>query len=208
MSQKPIFALEQLTKAYGRTPVLKDVSLVFLEGAKIGVIGANGAGKSTLLRIMAGQDKEYDGTARLADGMTAGYVPQEPRLDESKTVRENVELAVEPIRALLQQQEELGEKLGTELDPDQMEKVMAELDRVQHEIDARDGWEIDRHVEVAMSKLHLPPPENMVSECSGGERRRVALCKVLLQHPDLLLLDEPTNHLDVETVAWLETILA
>ena len=208
MSQKPIFSLEELTKSYGLQPVLKDVSLVFLMGAKIGVIGANGAGKSTLLRIMAGQDKEFDGVARLADGMTVGFVPQEPRLDETKTVRENVELAVEPIRALLRVQEELSEKLGTELSEVEMEKVLADLDRVQHEIEARDGWEIDRHVEVAMSKLRLPPPENMVNECSGGERRRVALCKTLLAHPDLLLLDEPTNHLDVATVAWLETVLA
>ncbi len=185
MSQKPIFSLETLTKTYGRNPVLKEVSLVFLKGAKIGVIGANGAGKSTLLRIMAGQDKEFDGSARLADGMTVGFVPQEPRLDETKTVRENVELAVEPIRAMLRKQEEMSEKLGTELEPDEMERVLADLDRVQHEIEARDGWEIDRHVEVAMSKLHLPPAESKVSECSGGERRRVALCKTLLEHPDL-----------------------
>ena len=205
---KPIFALERLTKSHGRKTVLNDVSLVFLEDAKIGVIGQNGAGKSTLLRIMAGQDKEYDGEARLADGRTVGYVPQEPRLDESKTVRENVELAVEPIRALLRRQEELSEKLGQELEADAMEKVLAELDKVQHEIEARDAWELDRHLEVAMTKLHLPPPDSMVRECSGGERRRVALCKVLLEHPDLLLLDEPTNHLDVETVSWLEETLA
>ena len=208
-TQKPIFALESLTKAYQHNkPVLKDVNLVFLDGAKIGVIGANGAGKSTLLRIMSGQDKDYEGTARLADGKTVGYVPQEPTLAEDMTVRENVELAVEPIRALLHRQEELSMKLGEDIDPDGMDRIMADLDRVQTEIEARDGWELDRHVETAMTKLHLPPGEKSVRECSGGERRRVALCRTLLEHPDLLLLDEPTNHLDVETVSWLEETLA
>jgi ATP-binding cassette ChvD family protein len=208
MSDKPIFALEGLTKVWGRKTVLKDINLVFLDNAKIGVIGANGAGKSSLLRIMSGQDKEYEGTARLADGKTAGYVPQEPKLDETKTVRANVELAVAPIRALLHRQEELSAKLGEDLPAAEMDKVMQELDRVHAEIETKDAWEIDRFVETAMTKLHLPPGEKMVSECSGGERRRVALCKVLLEHPDLLLLDEPTNHLDVETVSWLEETLA
>ena len=208
MSGKPIFSLEQLTKSHGRKTVLKEVSLVFLDDAKIGVIGQNGAGKSTLLRIMAGQDTEYDGVARLADGKTVGYVPQEPKLDEDKTVLGNVEIAVAPIREMIKRQEELSEKLGTELTPEEMESVLGELDKVQNEIEARDGWEVDRHLEVAMTKLHLPPPDKPVSACSGGERRRVALCKVLLEHPDLLLLDEPTNHLDVETVSWLEETLA
>ncbi len=208
MSEKNILAIEGLTKGYGLKPILKDISLVFFEGAKIGVIGSNGAGKSTLLRILAGQDTEYEGTVRLADGATIGYVPQEPALAEDKTVRENVELAVAPIRALLARQEELGMKLGEEMSPDDMEKVMAEFDKVQQEIDARDAYDLDRHVETAMSKLHVPDGDKMVSECSGGERRRVALCKVLLEHPDVLLLDEPTNHLDVESVAWLETTLA
>ncbi len=205
---KPIFSVENLSKTYARRPILKDVSLVFLEGAKIGVIGQNGAGKSTLLKIMAGWDTEYDGVARPRDGITIGYVPQEPRLEEGKTVRENVELAVAPIRALLEHQEDLSEKLGTDLTPDEMEKVMDELATAQTEIEARDAWELDRHVEVAMTKLHLPPGEKNVSQCSGGERRRVALCRTLLEHPDLLLLDEPTNHLDVDTVAWLESTLA
>jgi ATP-binding cassette ChvD family protein len=208
MAERNIFALERLTKSFGKKPVLNDVSLVFLENAKIGVIGANGAGKSTLLRIMAGVDKEYDGTARAADGITVGYVPQEPRLAESQTVRENVELAVEPIRALLREHEELSMRLGEELSPEAMDKVMADLDRLQHEIEARDAWELDRHVETAMTKLHLPEGHKVVGECSGGEKRRVALCKVLLEHPDLLLLDEPTNHLDVESVRWLEETLA
>ncbi len=208
MSEKPIFSLEHLTKSYqGKKPVLNDISLVFLEGAKIGVIGQNGAGKSTMLRIMAGVDKDYEGTARLADGKTVGYVPQEPKLAEDLTVRENVELAVQPVRNLLQQHEDLSMKLGEDMSPDQMEKLMEELERLQHEIEAKDAWELDRHIETAMTKLHLPPGEKRVDACSGGERRRVALCRTLLEHPDVLLLDEPTNHLDVETVRWLEETL-
>ena len=208
MSDKPIFALERVTKKHGRKTVLNDVSLVFLEGAKIGVIGVNGAGKSTLLRIMAGQDKEFDGVARPADNITVGYVPQEPKLVETMTVRENVELAVKPIRDLLTRYEELNLKLGEDLSDAEMKRVTAELDRVQNEIDAKDAWSIDVHVETAMTNLHLPPRDVNVRELSGGERRRVALCKTLLEHPDILLLDEPTNHLDVETVAWLEETLA
>jgi len=208
MSDKPIFAIERLTKSYqSKKPVLKDISLVFLEGAKIGVIGQNGAGKSTLLRIMAGVEKEFDGVARLADNRTVGFVPQEPKLLEDLTVRGNVEQAVAPIRNLLRQHEELSVKLGEELSAKEMDKVMADLERLQHEIEAKDAWEIDRHVETAMTKLHLPPGEKMVNACSGGERRRVALCRTLLEHPDLLLLDEPTNHLDVDTVRWLEETL-
>ena len=208
MSDKPIFALERLTKAYqGKKPVLQNVSLVFLENAKIGVIGQNGAGKSTMLRIMAGVDKEFDGVARLAEGKTVGYVPQEPKLAEGLTVRENVELAVAPVRALLKKHEDLSMKLGEDLPPKEMDKVMADLEKLQHEIEAKDAWELDRHVETAMTKLHLPAGDKNVSACSGGERRRVALCRTLLEHPDLLLLDEPTNHLDVETVRWLEETL-
>ncbi|MFK7739510.1 MAG: energy-dependent translational throttle protein EttA [Planctomycetota bacterium] len=209
MSDKPIFAVEKLTKSYqGKKPVLNDISLVFHEGAKIGVIGQNGAGKSTLLRIMAGEDKEYDGVARLADGKTVGYVPQEPKLIEDLTVRENVEKAVEPIRILLKQHEEVSMKLGEDMPQAEMDKVMSEFERLQAEIETKDAWEIDRHVETAMTKLHLPPGEKNVSACSGGERRRVALCRTLLEGPDLLLLDEPTNHLDVETIRWLEEQLA
>jgi sulfate-transporting ATPase len=208
MSARNIFALEGLTKSYGKKPVLNDVSLVFLENAKIGVIGANGAGKSTLLRIMAGVDKEYDGIARAAEGVTIGYVPQEPRLQDDVSVRDNVELAVAPIRELLKRHEDLSMKLGEELAPDAMEKVLDDLDKLQHEIEARDAWELDRHVETAMTKLHLPDGDKLFGECSGGEKRRVALCKVLLEHPDILLLDEPTNHLDVESVRWLEETLA
>ena len=209
MSDKPIFAVERLTKSYdNKKPVLSDVSLVFNYGAKIGVIGQNGAGKSTLLRIMSGQDKEFDGVARLADGMTVGYVPQEPTLLETLTVRENVEKAVEPIRNLLKAHEAVSMKLGEDLPEKEMDKVMAEFERLQAEIQTKDAWEIDRHVETAMTKLHLPAGHKMVNACSGGERRRVALCRTLLEQPDLLLLDEPTNHLDVETVRWLEETLA
>jgi energy-dependent translational throttle protein EttA len=209
MSDKPIFSLERLTKSYDlKKPVLNDVSLTFLEGAKIGVIGQNGAGKSTLLKIMAGVDTEFEGVARARDGLTVGYVPQEPKLDEDLTVRGNVEKAVQPIRDLLAEHDALNEKLAEEMSADQMDKVLQKLGKVQEEIEAKDAWELDRHVETAMTKLHLPPSDAMVSQCSGGERRRVALCRTLLEHPDLLLLDEPTNHLDVETVAWLEQTLA
>ena len=162
MSDKPIFALEELTKSYqGKKPVLNDVSLVFLENAKIGVIGQNGAGKSTLLRIMAGVDKEYDGVARLAEGKTVGFVPQEPKLLEDLSVRDNVEKAVEPIRELLRQHEEVSMKLGEEMSDKEMAKVMEEFERLQHEIDAKDAWEIGRHVETAMTKLHLPADDKM-----------------------------------------------
>jgi ATP-binding cassette ChvD family protein len=208
MSERNILGLEAVGKSYGQKPILKDISLVFFDGAKIGVIGQNGAGKSTLLRIMAGAEKEFDGVVRPADNATVGYVAQEPRLVEDKTVRENVELAVAPIRALLARQEELSAKLGEDLSAEDMERVLADLDRVQQDIEARDAWELDRHVETAMTRLHLPPGEKLVRECSGGEKRRVALCKVLLEHPSVLLLDEPTNHLDVESVAWLEQTLA
>ena len=171
MSEKPIFSLEALTKSYDlKKPVLKDVSLTFLEGAKIGVIGSNGAGKSTLLRIMSGLDTDFEGVARAKDGLTVGYVPQEPRLVEDKTVRENVELAVAPVRALLAEHDQLNERLGGELSPDEMDKVLQDLGRVQEEIEHKDAWELDRHVETAMTKLHLPPADALVSECSGGEQ--------------------------------------
>src|SRR5262249_35591197 len=147
------------------------------------------------------------GSARPADNITIGYVAQEPRLNDTKDVRGNIEEAVAPVRALLQKSEELGAKFGEDLSPDQMEKVQAEFDRVQDRINAVDGWDLDRHLEIAMDAMRLPPGEAKVTTLSGGERRRVGLCKVLLQKPDLLLLDEPTNHLDAESVAWLERTL-
>jgi ATP-binding cassette ChvD family protein len=204
MAEQYIFTIENLSKAYGKREVLTNIWLAFYPGAKIGVIGGNGAGKSTLLRIMALQDKDFVGSARPADGISIGFVPQEPRLDESKNVRECLEEAVAPTRALLARHEEISARLSEPLDPDTMEKVLADLGRVQDAIDAANAWELDRQLELAMDAMRLPPPDASVATLSGGERRRVALCKTLLQRPHLLLLDEPTNHLDAESVAWLE----
>jgi ATP-binding cassette ChvD family protein len=204
MAEQYIYTIENLTKAYGKREVLKNIWLAFYPGAKIGVIGSNGAGKSSLLRVMAQEDKDFLGSARLTPGFSVGYVPQEPRLDESTDVRGNLEQAVAPVRALLQRSEELGMKFGEVLPDDEMEKVQAEFDRVQDAINAVNGWDVDRQLEIAMDAMRLPPGDAQPQTLSGGERRRVALCKVLLQRPDLLLLDEPTNHLDAESVAWLE----
>jgi ATP-binding cassette ChvD family protein len=204
MAEQYIYTIENLTKAYNKREVLKNIWLAFYPGAKIGVIGGNGAGKSSLLRVMAQEDKDFLGTARLTPGFSVGFVPQEPRLDESTDVRGNLEKAVAPIRALLQRSEDLGMKFGETLSDDEMEKVQAEFDRVQDAINAVNGWDVDRQLEIAMDAMRLPPGDAEPRTLSGGERRRVALCKVLLQRPDLLLLDEPTNHLDAESVAWLE----
>ncbi len=204
MAEQYIFTIEGLGKAYGKREVLKNIWLAFYPGAKIGVIGSNGAGKSTLLRIMALQDRDFLGTARLTPGFTIGYVPQEPKLDDQKTVLGNVEEAVAGTRTLLQRHEEISNKLSEPLDGDAMEKLLDELGKVQEKIDAANAWELDRQLEIAMDAMRLPPGDADVKKLSGGERRRVALCKVLLQKPDLLLLDEPTNHLDAESVAWLE----
>jgi ATP-binding cassette ChvD family protein len=204
MAEQYIFTIEGLSKAYGKREVLKNIWLAFYPGAKIGVIGSNGAGKSTLLRIMALEDRDFLGTARLTSGFTIGYVPQEPKLDDTKTVLGNVEVAVAPTRALLQRHEEISNKLSEPLDADEMEKLLDELGKVQEKIDAANAWELDRQLEIAMDAMRLPPGDTDVKKLSGGERRRVALCKVLLQKPDLLLLDEPTNHLDADSVAWLE----
>jgi ATP-binding cassette ChvD family protein len=202
MAEKYIFNIEHLTKTYGKKEVLKDINLYFYPGAKIGVIGSNGAGKSTLLRVMAGADAEFMGEAWADDGATVGYVPQEPHLTAGKTVLENVEEAVAPVRALLRRQEEIGEEFAKE-DAD-FDKLSAEMDKVQAAIDAADAYNLDRQLEVAMDAMRLPPADAPVEQLSGGERRRVALCKALLQRPDILLLDEPTNHLDAESVEWLE----
>ncbi len=204
MAEQYIYTIENLTKAYGKREVLKNIWLAFYRGAKIGVIGSNGAGKSTLLRVMAGVEKDFLGSARLTPGFTVGFVPQEPRLDETKDVLGNLEEAVAPIRALLQRSEELGAKFGEDLSPEEMENVQTEFDRVQDAINAADAWDLDRKLEIAMDAMRLPPGDARATTLSGGERRRVALCKMLLQRPDLLLLDEPTNHLDAESVAWLE----
>jgi ATP-binding cassette ChvD family protein len=204
MAEKYIYTIENLSKVYGKREVLKNIWLAFYPGAKIGVIGSNGAGKSSLLRIMAQEDKDFLGAARLTPNFSVGFVPQEPRLDESTDVRGNLEQAVAPVRALLQRSEDLGMKFGEALSDHEMEKVQTEFDRVQDAINAINGWDLDRQLEIAMDAMRLPPGDAHPRTLSGGERRRVALCKVLLQKPDLLLLDEPTNHLDAESVAWLE----
>ena len=209
MSQKYIYQMAGLTKKIGQREVLKDIWLAFFPGAKIGVLGRNGAGKSTLLRIMAGKDNEFDGEARLTEGFTVGLLEQEPHLNSDKDVQGNVEEAVAPTRALLREFEEIGEKYADVADdPDAIEKLMNRQTALQDRIDAMNAWEIDRQVEVAMSAMNLPPGDADVTKLSGGERRRVGLCKILLERPDLLLLDEPTNHLDAESVAWLERHLA
>jgi ATP-binding cassette ChvD family protein len=204
MAEQYIFTIEHLSKAYAKREVLRDIWLAFYPGAKIGVIGSNGAGKSTLLRVMALEDRDFIGSARPADGISIGFVPQEPRLDESTDVRGNLEQAVAPTRALLQRHEEISARLSEPLEPDAMEKLLEELGKVQDQIDAANAWELDRQLEIAMDAMRLPPADAKATTLSGGERRRVALCKTLLRRPDLLLLDEPTNHLDAESVAWLE----
>jgi len=203
-----IYTMKGLGKVYPPdSQVLKDIWLSFLPGAKIGVLGLNGSGKSTLLKIMAGVDNDFGGEAFPAEGITRGYLAQEPHLDPSKTVRDIVEEGVSEVRALLQRFDEINEKFAQDLSPEEMDKVLAEQARVQDRIDAAGAWELDSKLELAMDALRCPPPDVEVKTLSGGERRRVALCRLLLQSPDLLLLDEPTNHLDAESVAWLERFL-
>ncbi|MCL6503177.1 MAG: energy-dependent translational throttle protein EttA [Pirellulales bacterium] len=208
MGKQYIYQILDLTKKYGTREVLKNIWLAFYPGAKIGVLGKNGSGKSTLLRIMAGEDRDFDGEARLSEGYTVGYVPQEPRLDPETDVRGNLEQAVASTRALVRQFEELSARFAEPLEPETMEKLLEQQARLQDRIDALGAWDLDRQIEIAMDAMNLPPGDARVATLSGGERRRVALCKMLLQKPDLLLLDEPTNHLDAEAVAWLERHLA
>jgi energy-dependent translational throttle protein EttA len=207
-SYQYIYTMKGLTRVHPPDKlVLKDIWLSFLPGAKIGVLGANGAGKSTLLRIMAGVDKDFGGEAFAAEGVSVGLLSQEPQLDPSKTVLENIEEGVAETRALLAEFERLSEKLGEDLSPDEMDKVLEQQGKLQDRIEAADAWDLDSRVELAMDALRVPPGDADVTTLSGGERRRVALCRLLLRSPDLLLLDEPTNHLDAESVAWLERFL-
>jgi sulfate-transporting ATPase len=208
MAHQFIYTMKGLGKIHPPDHVvLKDIWLSFLPGAKIGVLGMNGAGKSTLLRIMAGEDHDFVGEAFPAEGISVGFLPQEPRLDASKNVLGNVEEGVAELRALLTRYDDINAKFAGELSPEEMEKVLEEQARVQDRIEAANAWDLDSRLELAMDALRLPPPDADVGTLSGGERRRVALCRLLLKSPDLLLLDEPTNHLDAESVAWLERFL-
>ena len=209
MAHQYIYTMVNLRKVVPpQREILKGIYLSFLPGAKIGVLGLNGAGKSTLLKIMAGVEKDFNGEAFPAEGTRVGFLPQDPKLDTTKDVLGNVELAVTATRALLKRFDELNEKMAGEMSEAESEKLMAEYQKVQDSIEAKNAWELDHQLEIAMDALRCPPPDADVKKISGGERRRVALCRVLLERPDLLLLDEPTNHLDAESVAWLERHLA
>ncbi|WP_321369891.1 energy-dependent translational throttle protein EttA [uncultured Desulfuromusa sp.] len=201
-TKKIIYSMMRVSKSYNKQPIIKDISLSYFYGAKIGVLGLNGSGKSTLLRIMAGVDKEFNGEAVLSEGYSVGYLEQEPQLDDKKTVRETVKEGVQEIVDLLAEFEEINNSFA---DPDcDMDKLLTRQAEVQDKLDAADAWELDSRLELAEEALRCPPPETLIQTLSGGEKRRVALCRLLLQKPDILLLDEPTNHLDAETVAWLE----
>ena len=200
--KKIIYTMDRVTRSYGTKVVLKDISISYYYGAKIGVIGLNGSGKSSLFKILAGIDKDFAGETTLAPGYTIGYLEQEPQLEPGKTVMDIVKEGVKPITDLLAEFDQINEAFG---DPDaDFDKLCARQGEVQEKLDAMDAWNLDNNLELAMEALRCPPPEQIVDVLSGGERRRVALCRLLLQKPDILLLDEPTNHLDAETVAWLE----
>jgi len=194
----------KVSKFYDKKPVLKDIYLSFFYGAKIGVLGLNGAGKSSLLRIIAGTDKDFNGEVVFSKGYSVGFLEQEPKLDDAKTVREVVEEGAKETVALLKEFEEINAKFAEPMDDDAMAKLIERQGEVQEKLDAADAWDLDSRLEMAMDALRCPPSETLIKNLSGGEKRRVALCRLLLQKPDILLLDEPTNHLDAETVAWLE----
>ena len=204
-TKKVIYSMVEVGKTYdGGKTVLRDISLSYFYGAKIGVIGLNGSGKSTLLRIMAGVEKDHLGETMLSEGFTVGYLEQEPQLEAGKTVREIVEEGVQEIVDKLKEFDEINEKFAEEMTDDEMQKLIERQGEVQETLDRLNAWDLDSRLELAMDALRCPPPETSVDVISGGERRRVALCRLLLRRPDILLLDEPTNHLDAETVAWLE----
>ncbi len=208
MAPQYVYVMKGLGKTYPPDhTVLRDIWLSFLPGAKIGVLGLNGAGKSTLLKIMAGIETNFVGEAFAGEGVTVGYLPQEPQLNTAKDVKGNVEEGVAELKAVLERYDAVNMKLGEDLSPDEMEKVLDEQAKLQDRIDAANAWDLDSRLELAMDALRCPPGDTDVTTLSGGERRRVALCRLLLQAPDLLLLDEPTNHLDAESVAWLERFL-
>lgn len=207
MAGEYVFNLQRVTKMYNKVTILEDINLAFFFGAKIGVIGGNGAGKSSLMRIMAGLDRDFMGEAQVARGVKIGFLEQEPQLDSTKTVASIVEEGVAGARSVLKRYDEICEKLGEKLSDSETDKLNDELGRLQEQIDTLDLWELDHHVEVAMDALRLPPSDTSIGTLSGGEKRRVALCRLLISNPDVLLLDEPTNHLDAESVAWIETYL-
>ncbi len=207
-SYQYVYVMKDVTKNFpGGREVFKGITLSFLPGVKIGILGVNGAGKSTLLKIMAGIETEYGGEAWAAEGVRVGYLEQEPRLDDDKSVAENVLMAFGPLTAALARFNAISEEFAEPMDDDKMTALLAEQSELQEKIDAEDGWDLDRRIEIALDALRCPPPDANVARLSGGERRRVALCRLLLEKPDLLLLDEPTNHLDAESVAWLERTL-
>ncbi len=203
-SEKIIYSMMKVSKSYEKKTVIKDISLSYFYGAKIGVLGLNGSGKSSLLKIMAGVDQEYNGTASLSPGYTVGYLEQEPLVDSDKTVKAVVEEGMQEIVDIVKEYNEISEKFGEPMSDDEMNKLLERQGELQEEIEKQNAWDIESRLEMAMDALRCPPGDTSINVISGGEKRRVALCRLLLQKPDILLLDEPTNHLDAETVAWLE----
>ncbi|MFN2268866.1 MAG: ATP-binding cassette domain-containing protein, partial [Desulfonatronovibrio sp.] len=207
MSNEPnkiIYSMVKVSKFYDKKPVLKDISLSYFYGAKIGVLGMNGSGKSSLLKILAGVDQDFQGETILSPGYTIGYLEQEPLANEKRTVREVVEEGAAETVALLKEFEEINQKFAEPMSDDEMNALIERQGEVQEKLDAADAWDLESRLEMAMDALRCPPADMTLDKVSGGERRRVALCRLLLKQPDILLLDEPTNHLDAETVAWLE----